>query len=329
MGRGLGGAPETCIDLLLLEKDKRADPDTPGPDFFCAPGSGTMGRAQQQSTGGMAKPTENNNIDWPALFFDEEANWPRRLMARAHSRFGQGPDAEAAYNHALDGVSANDWERLAGGYTGKGTPQGFLAVTFMNLLEEYAVRKYGRRRPPVWLQRLGTMWKQVYEMLCLKRMEPETIVESLTARDAQSPAEVRTAITQVRGRIPGCGEFFGEATAEEESGVGDPVEHSTPTAELEGSELSVLLRVLGELLGPGEQSLGDVAAEQAAELRQRMELSNPERLLLKLVYQEGQSVTNAGRSLKMHERKARRMHHAVMARLSAVLGPYLARTDVA
>src|SRR5262245_8190758 len=111
-------------------------------------------------------------IDWQALFFDSRAEWPARLMTRARRRYGPPPDAEAAYNHAFQAISENEWSRLSDGYRGSGTAEGFMAITFVNLLEEYAVRKYGRLRPPAWLQRLGGMWTRVFELLCLRRLEP-------------------------------------------------------------------------------------------------------------------------------------------------------------
>jgi hypothetical protein len=261
------------------------------------------------------------SIDWQALFFDARAAWPDRLMGRARRRFGNTPDAEAAYNHALDAISRDDWSPLRTGYRGSGSAEGFMAITFLNLLEEYAVRKYGRRRPPAWVQRLGGVWLRIYELLCLRRLEPETIVDTLCARDGHAPATVRKAIVEVRGRIPRCGERVGEHTVEDEPEP-EPVANTAASA-LEEGELSHLLQVLGGLFGQAGAAVTEPASrearERAARLEQSLELSSQERLMLRLVYQENCTIPEAARSLSLNERTARRAHGRLMERLRETL----------
>jgi DNA-directed RNA polymerase specialized sigma24 family protein len=262
-------------------------------------------------------------IDWQALFFDARAAWPARLLARAQRRFGNSPDAEAAYNHALDAISRDGWSRLRAGYGGSGSAEGFMAITFLNLLEEYGVRKYGKRRAPAWVQRLGSPWTRIFELLCLRRMEPETIVDLLCARDAHEPGQVRRALAEVRGRIPRCG----ERVSEEPGGADlepEPVA-STPASALEQGELEHLLQVLAGLIAPGaipplldaDPARGTRA--RIAQFEASVPLSGQERLLLRLIYQENCSIPEAARSLGLNERTARRAHARLMERLRDAL----------
>jgi len=262
-------------------------------------------------------------IDWQALFFEPRAEWPARLMARARRRYGNRPDAEAAYNHAFEAMCENDWARLRDGYRGSGTAEGFMAITFLNLLEEYAVRKYGRPRPPAWLQRLGGVWKRVYELLCLRRLEPQVVVDLLCSAQARD-SDVRAAIREVRARIPRCGEHRGEqaddGTIEQEHSA------STPASELEQGELEHLLEVLAGVFGheqAAERAFDGAAANRArmriAALERNLELTGQERLLLRLVYEENCSIPEAARNLNLNERTARRAHARLMDRLRAAL----------
>lgn len=270
-------------------------------------------------------------VDWQEFFFAPGANWPERLQARARRRFGDSADAESAYTYALRRVSEDGWKRLREGYAGRGPPDSFLGITFVNLLEEYAVRKYGRRRPPAWLQRLGLMWKRVYELLCLKRQMPEAIVTTLGPTAPGGNDEVRSAIREVRGRIPDCGAYVGETPVDDGhlTGYGDE-QNPQPPAALEDREVLMVLGALRGLLA--ESSDGDaqasgllseagVEARELPRLREALSLSDEERLLLKFVYLEGMSIARAARQLPLHEQKVRRMHKNLMQRLQEVLTP--------
>jgi DNA-directed RNA polymerase specialized sigma24 family protein len=246
--------------------------------------------------------------DWNAFFFDPKKNWPARLQALAVKRFGQSPDAQAAENYALDAVSANDWQRLREGYKGRGSPDAFLAITLKHLLEDYAVRKYGRKRPPTWIVRLGTVWKRIHQMLCLQRQPEEKIVDHFCADDEHDERDIRSAILQIKGRVPDCGQYLGEYLDDEGLVAANTADEAhAPPERLVDVEWQILVDAVREALGVGkpENQVG----------RPNLALSDDERLLLRLVYHEGLSLPKAAKALKLHEQKARRMHRAVIERL--------------
>lgn len=260
--------------------------------------------------------------DWQTLFFDPKAALGERLLARARKRFGSHEDGEAAYNYALQEISENNWQRLQDGYAGRGTREGFLCITFVNLLEEYAVKKYGRKRPPAWVQRAGEAWCAIFEMLCLKRLLPESIVERLTGRQHMDAESVRRAIVQVHSRIPDCGQYDIETASAQAPQAA--VEAEAPTA-LAITELGILLQALAAVVGAesGEQAneklLTQATLSRFGSLRMSLAVSNRERLALHLIYAQGHSVAAAARALDEPEHRVRIMHNKVLARMRAAL----------
>ncbi len=258
-------------------------------------------------------------VDWQALYFDEHAAWPTRLMARARRRFGDSPDAEAAYNYAIDTLSENDWARLREKYRGTGSAEGFMTISFLNLLEEYGVRKYGRPRPPAWVQRLGEPWTRIFELLCLRREAPERIVDLLLQQGHEDPPALHQAIRQVRGRIPTCGQRLGEESAGETTP--EPIHTATPVQDMDNAEVGHLL---GALLGLAESASTEALTASARQAAgdAALQLSPKERLLLRLVYEENCSIPQAAHQLQMNERTARRTHTRLLGRLREALAPY-------
>lgn len=271
-------------------------------------------------------------IDWSAFFFSSEHNWPDKLTAIAERRFGRSPDAGAAYNFALDEISANNWKRLRERFKGTGSVAGFLSVTFLNLLEDYATAKYGKKRPREWIKRLGPLWKRVYQLLCLKRLLPETIVDALTARAHHSADEIRYAIGQIKGRIPDCGAYKGEQATDHQVALNPTSNIPEPPKALESEELTIIHEVVVGMLAGSESDVsvdptpicdakcGDLT-EQLAQAVSAVALTNQERLLLKLIYEEGHSITSAASALRIARKTGSRMHQRITKRLKEALTP--------
>ena len=260
-------------------------------------------------------PSGADKIDWSLLFFGSDEGLADKLMARARRRFGDSPDADSAYNFALDRLSADDWSALAVRYKGKGTPQGFLAITFINALEDYARAKYPRARPPEWLRRLGDLWLQVWRRLCLKREAVESIVDALSDRDAARAQEIRGAAKQIRARVPNCGQVVAEEPAD--LGDADATTHDT-VAELDRDTLNMLTGTVAAVLDQDAPS--PLPDEAVLALRDALDLPAADRLLLKLLYDEGMSVAAAARALDLTRKQASRRHLAILGRLREALG---------
>lgn len=256
-------------------------------------------------------------VDWSLLFFDPDNGLPDKLMARARRRFGDSPDADAAYNYALDQLSEDDWAGLSARYTGRGSPAGFLAITFINALEDYARQKYPRARPPQWLRRLGDLWLQVWQRLCLKRDAVETIVGALDDGDRDRGEEIRRATVEIKARVPNCGVVVSETAAGDSD---DPPDFQTPDDTASDREMAgVLLSVGAAALG--RETPGALTDDRLSALRDALALNDLDRLLLKLVYDDGHTVAAAARMLDLTRKQASRRHLAVLEQLRKALAP--------
>ena len=105
----------------------------------------------------------------------------------------------------------------------------------------------------------------------------------------------------------------------------EPHSHGDPEALMERRELSMLFQLLGDLLHDTKQvgereatELSERVAGRWAELRAALELEDDERLVLRLLYQEGKTVAQAARDLGEREHTVMRRRNRVLKRIRDV-----------
>jgi hypothetical protein len=192
-----------------------------------------------------------------------------------------------------------------------------LAISFINALEDYARSKYPRARAPQWLRRMGDLWLQVWQRLCLKRDPVETIAGALGQADPDRAEEIRRACVQIKARVPNCGIVVAETTTEADPSPSAP---DTPHDAMADDELALVLVNVGTALH-GRDASAAPSAGALNRLREALQLDDVDRLLLKLMYDDGHNVAAAARILKLTRKQASRRHLAVLARLRKVLAP--------
>jgi hypothetical protein len=202
---------------------------------------------------------------------------------------------------------------------GAGAPRAYFATVIGRLLEDFARHHFGRGgRIPTWVSRLGLLWERVYRLLCLERQPPAAVVEILRAEAPGGRDEglIREAIRVIRARVPGCGSpglplqvpaVAADAAAAGHAAVEDP--GLSPLADrvlIEGA-------IDADPADPPTNALADPLAEALRRSAGALALSAEERLLLRLIYEEGVPVSQAGRMLGLGG-------NAVHGRLRRLLG---------
>lgn len=252
--------------------------------------------------------------------FKERAlqHW-QTINALAERRFGRGPLAEEAALAVIDGLATDGWRRLRA-YAGQASFAAYIRAVSARLLEDFARRRFGRRRPPLWLQTFGGFWLRLFQALCLERLPTYEAVERVRPSWPEEPSQrLEEAAHEILARIPDCGMAQGEETE-----LSD--EHGA-TAEaggdvIERRQQEQLLRAVGTLLLGREEVGEDLIPRYQA---MRLDLQAEEILLLRLRFQEGLSTTEAGARLGLNRFQA----HGRMRRLLKRLREELARSGLA
>ncbi len=256
-----------------------------------------------------------------------------RFEAMARRRFGDEALAGEAVNHVLDALAADDWRRVRA-HRGPASLATYLHTVAARLLEDFARARFGRVRVPEWVRVRGALWALVYRLLCLERQGPEatlTLAES-SAPGGRDPALVEEALRAIRARYPDCGgqgpgeRPLGDADEPADlDGEGPLAAARTPERDCLKSEREALLRALRARLlesGPGADP---EPADPSGDLLPPLDLAPEERLLLRLVYEDGLSVTEAGAMLGLNVNQV----HGRLRRLHERLRLWLGESGVA
>lgn len=242
------------------------------------------------------------------------AHWDliNRLAVR---RFGTAAIAEEAALFVVDSLAADSWKRVQA-HTGKGKFKSFLASLSWRLLEDFSRKRFGRVRPPLWINKLGGIWPVLFSLLCMERLSVADAVENLCTRyPICDPDSIEDAALTLLGRIPQCGKQQGVEFSFEETNVNEQSGNSAyPEHLLEKNEKEHLLAaIFGKVMG--EEQLSRVPKTLTTFWEKGVELSPEERLLLKLLYQDNVGVRRAGELLSLNRDQVNGRRRRLLRRL--------------
>ncbi len=238
------------------------------------------------------------SIAWPDLVLSP--NWLKKLDRIALRRFGQVGLAEEAATYVIQELSAEEWQLLSN-FRGQASLDTYLQAVTNNLLEEFARRRFGRPRPPEWLKRQGPTWIRIWKMLSLERQSPSEVLVRFQQEGMWEAGFVEQAIRVIRARIPSCGQPIMETTSTEfgqEPTLCDVDEWDIPLQP--GPDyvdqqrlIDKLMLTLSLCIFPSRPSAAPddvpVRSDETTEVQQcpGVPLNGEERLVLKLLYQDG------------------------------------------
>lgn len=273
-------------------------------------------------------------IDWPALVFNEASMKAFEKLAK--KRFNEGVLAEEAVTHVLEGLSANDWGRCKA-FKGNARPTTYLYSLASNLIEEFARQRFGRPRPPTWLQEQGELWVQMWKLLCLERQLLPSILDRLCANGAREASFLENVARTIKARMPNCGLSAMDHQLTEDismisdaqQSAADPDESEFAHENAEITEVVIMLRsVLAEPASATDfsaetrASARDYVVERAAQLRRLKEeltLTDEENVLLRMIFVDGFSKSAASKAMGMPSHQAGRIANAALARIGAAM----------
>lgn len=234
-----------------------------------------------------------------------------RINRMASHRFGEGACAEEAALFVMDGLEANNWHRVQS-FAGNASFPSYIMALTSRLLEDFARKRFGRVRPPLWIKTLGGIWDKLFTALCLERLNTAEAVEVVSQRQFLSnKSEIEEAASELLGRIPDCGKRTGaEVVYDEESPPEECSDEGGRLNKAEEKDKQHLFAQIFEIIcsKPADQ----VSTHFERNIgRLKVDLNPAERLLLKLCYQDGLTVSQAAKLLGMTRFQA----HGKMRRL--------------
>ncbi|WP_068547688.1 sigma-70 family RNA polymerase sigma factor [Thalassotalea crassostreae] len=262
-------------------------------------------------------------IDWTAVILTER--FFRQLNAMTSKRFVQPALAEEAVTEIIEMLSADNWQRLLS-FSGNSKPETFAYSVASRLIEDFSRRKFGRPRPPVWLQDLGTSWVKLWRMLCLERQWPELIEQKL--KDDFQPGYIANAIKTIKQRIPRCGEPGFSECCTTELGLEQLPDDSSEQLEqaIANNQRQNALALLSELINSAEQKASSNqqtcpsnANDALAKLAEQININNDDRLLLALSYEDGLSSRKVADLLNISAASVQRKLTSVRQQLHTAL----------
>ncbi|MCP4119435.1 MAG: hypothetical protein GY737_29355 [Desulfobacteraceae bacterium] len=262
-------------------------------------------------------------------------NW-NFLESLAGKRFPHENLAHEAFLYLVNRLEEGEWERVRA-FRGDSGFKTFLAVVSRRILEDFSREKFGRFRPPLWLKKQGVLFVEVFRMLCHERLTVSDVVHTLAdpRQGLRDPAVVEEAVAVILARITDCGQYRGEPlptdmeTLESHRNLHPELHQLTPEAYLSALERVGLIELIGHCLihepsatatatataADGQDRLGPLVQDFLS----RLQMTSEERLLLKAVYQDGLTVTGAGRLLGWNRNQASGRHRRLMERIHGAL----------
>ncbi|MBF0585197.1 MAG: hypothetical protein HQL80_13330 [Magnetococcales bacterium] len=261
--------------------------------------------------------------DFRELFLQQ---W-QRLEQLALRRFADANLADEAMLFTQTAMAKNDWGPLRA-YAARADASfpTFFSQIARRMLEDFARSRFGRPHIPQWVTEQGPFMEEVYRLLCLERMSVSQVVEFLhtSAPGGQAEVVIWAAINTVLKQATECGKSaFAELSTDNEQ-LDALAEPGTTLHRLSPEDLKILqqreeiLAALHRFLtndGSGAASDGKAGRMVLEKIRAVLTLSAEERLLLKLLYQDGLEVEAAARLLGLNNNQLYGRQRRLLARI--------------
>lgn len=200
------------------------------------------------------------------------------------------------------------------------SPDSYLKVAFRHTLEDYLRLKHGYPRPPELIKRLGAIYVRIYKLLCLERRSINEIHAMMKSLFQYTRQYVDQVVSEVRAGVVDCGGWRESVSLENtatEVDVRSIDIDNKPEDLLERMDMDAIINTV-----LGNESAGTSYSDSIEKILSSIKQcigDDDERLLLRLVYTDGHSISAAAKILKLPDAKARKLLKNVILRVKQVL----------
>ncbi len=207
------------------------------------------------------------------------------LDALAKRRFPKDENlAHEALLYVLKNLEADDWRRVCT-WRGVGSFLPFMTTLASRLLTDFTRTRFGHLRKPAWLtEKSDPLWDLAYRLLIVENYTRHEVIERLSLGEPQRERWfIEEVVTTIRRRCPREPQYREQLT---EAGAEQADEELSPEGQLRIKDKE-MLEALSAYLQGDTPSITPRVSELLARLKGCLHLSEEDRLLLKLRYQEG------------------------------------------
>jgi RNA polymerase sigma factor (sigma-70 family) len=239
---------------------------------------------------------------WPENILSS-ADTLGRIEAVCRRRFPDESEADEAFLYVLEGLKADDFRRLRS-YQGRAKLTTFIHTLTNSLASDFKRRRYGRKRIPKLVSRLGPWAEEVYRLVCWQGYQLREAFE----------------IVRLEGLFQGgFGRFIKETEAVKEAPC-----RENPRFFSVDNEKGPIRDIPDQGLNPLEALLSALEEESrlkaAGIIREALSgLEEADRILIRLVYESGHSAASAGRVAGLSPNAARKRLKSILTGLKEVL----------
>lgn len=259
----------------------------------------------------------------PALAPEEMylQNWDF-INRLARARFRDENLADEAVIFVHDQLRDSNWKRMTA-FEQRSSFKTYLAHVVRRLLEDFARNRFGRKRAPLWIDRLGGVWKELFTLLCIESLSVLQAVQSVCSRSGAAESDfLMDCAAQIVDKVKDCGTVRGPDIPLEDAALetlASAAEHPMDNPEdicsaTQSSSFMQALRAVLDISDEQEELTDPGTVDHFRHLlSQSLRIDAEGRLLLRLVFEEGLSVSDAGRRLGLNAGQT----HGRMRRLQA------------
>lgn len=201
-------------------------------------------------------------------------------------------------------------------------PNAFLFTMFKNALIDFHRENYGRPRVPLKMKREGPVISKIFELHCLSKRSIDEISESLAVHK-QIVRHWTSWLTNEKKCPKQLQMISADSGGEDGRGIVDSlsdVDNPNPTEQQTvDSEDSAILGLLKGVMQPGDSSEGDtvsgIEGAVIARLREQLQLSDEQVILLSMRYVEGMTKAAAAKELNLSRKAFEKQEVAVLSQM--------------
>jgi len=256
-------------------------------------------------------------IDWAEVYFSEKIQ--NRVERLVKEKFHTDETtAEEAITYLLEAFSKDNWKKCHS-FKGNSSPETFIQALISTTIVDFHRKKYGRRRPPVWLKKKGSLWVDLWHDHCLNR-DPIPLLMNRYKADREEQT-IGLILTEIKAKLPWCGVSDAPISIDE---TGNNIENMGATTDdisndpdsANKEEIRYLLEmVVSLILGETDTANPAVDYSKLAKIVQGLTITDEEKLILKLRFSEGKSVAATANALHLSRNQVVRQLEAVLARI--------------